>query len=769
MKKLLLTASVLISTLILILIPVFSDIANAQLETGLVAYYTFNESSGNSVYDYSGNGNNGNINGAAWIKGKHDYALHFDGEDDYVVVPDSNSLNLTDAFTFEAWIYPRSFGEIQGGIILDKNSAAYAFYLRNVTSDPEKIAITLGGNQYFSNNNSIVLDEWQHVAVTFDRSLSSNQIKFYVDGVEAGTATRTKTVPSNTQPLYVGNRGDLKRTFNGAIDEVRTYNRALSGGEIQSAYSEESKIYFSGRLVDKNNNPVQATISIGSATDSATSETNTSGNYILKLTSNMYDVTNTYDATYSISNFFIPGFWIKLPSLNVDSDLQNLLNDVTGYPSANKLSFTVNGNRVVQIYSQNKPRVILINGTTVGEASSMAELKGNTWFYDSVQKKIYVKIKDRLYPPTLHVSGSKILDEDGNEVILRGFRIGGYVDGFTDREPYAFKWVQENAMPLSQAHLDQIKRWGFNVISVTVMWTGTGGPTEPYQDQPQVYNEKGLERMIELIRMAKDAGLYVIVSVRVCYDPEYTASGNYPWFGWSTHDYVTLNQSDSSGQYGLDRFAKYLNWLTGRVQGEPNVVGVEPWHFPYHRQDPDSERVSKYFNDVAPTMLNAVRKHTNKIIFLSSPTLGHFNYSEHPGPYSDSNIVYTTGGYGYYVIANCENNTCPKWDYDVSKIIHPHPSAWEFREKYNVPIMSTEGPGLAQHPISSYGRPLRQDRLDLFEAVLKIMDDLNGWVVHQYVGPSDDWGVLESKNPNDPASEGRMVEILKKYAPPQSS
>jgi len=204
---------------------------------GLVAYWKFDEGSGSKVSDSSGNGNDGNISGATFTGGKTGFALQFDSVDDYVKVADSNSLDVSNAFTFEAWIYPKSFGENGMGRILDKTSStAYIFYLRNGTNYPRQLVIYLDSNEYAAKNNTINLNKWQHVAVTFNRTLSSNQIKFYVNGTAVGTATRTTAVPNNTQPLYIGNRDDLARTFYGAIDEVRIYNRALSASEISAHY-----------------------------------------------------------------------------------------------------------------------------------------------------------------------------------------------------------------------------------------------------------------------------------------------------------------------------------------------------------------------------------------------------------------------------------------------------------------------------------------------------------------------------------------------------
>ena len=70
---------------------------------GLVAAYAFDESSGSTVADASGNGNNGTISGATRVAGgRHGGALSFDGVDDMVTVADAASLDLTSGMTLEA-------------------------------------------------------------------------------------------------------------------------------------------------------------------------------------------------------------------------------------------------------------------------------------------------------------------------------------------------------------------------------------------------------------------------------------------------------------------------------------------------------------------------------------------------------------------------------------------------------------------------------------------------------------------------------------------
>src|SRR5207244_2077070 len=79
--------------------------------SGLVAAYSFNEGSGTTVGDASGNGNNGTVSNTSWsVSGKHGGALSFNGSNAWVTVPDSNSLDLTGGMTLEAWVDPASLG-----------------------------------------------------------------------------------------------------------------------------------------------------------------------------------------------------------------------------------------------------------------------------------------------------------------------------------------------------------------------------------------------------------------------------------------------------------------------------------------------------------------------------------------------------------------------------------------------------------------------------------------------------------------------------------
>jgi len=219
---------------------------------GLVGYWSMNENTGTIATDFSGNGNRGILTGGpTWVDGKRGKALSFDANDDLVNVGTPTSLNITGALTISAWIYPRTFGSVGSsfrGRIVDKENdfaTGYAFSLYDpntggvgVPNDTFALFINASGGNLncFGNDNSIVLNTWQHVAVTLD---SSKNCIPYVNGAKATTTSgfimgSFPTTGSNS--FTIGNNSGNTREFNGSLDEVRVYNRALSASEIQALY-----------------------------------------------------------------------------------------------------------------------------------------------------------------------------------------------------------------------------------------------------------------------------------------------------------------------------------------------------------------------------------------------------------------------------------------------------------------------------------------------------------------------------------------------------
>lgn len=187
----------------------------------------------------------GSVYGAVPITGQIGNALQFDGIDDYVSVPDMDSLELTTAFTFAAWIKPGASHNGNSGTILTKNKTDnHSYYWAiggGVVDSNKKLAVYLGGTspkgwQYSSSD--LPVDAWVHIATTFDGST----IKHYIDGsLDATISGISGTILTNTQPLTIGQRMDyldVKYQFNGAIDEVIIRNEVLSESEINGIYQD---------------------------------------------------------------------------------------------------------------------------------------------------------------------------------------------------------------------------------------------------------------------------------------------------------------------------------------------------------------------------------------------------------------------------------------------------------------------------------------------------------------------------------------------------
>lgn len=119
-------AGLLVATAAAALLPRALHIeAQQQSETGLVLHYTFDEGNGSLVSDSSGHGNDGRLHGPEFVKVENGYALRFDGVDDYVDCGAGESLDITDAISVEAWLFPEQVPAREMRI-LGKEMASYA-------------------------------------------------------------------------------------------------------------------------------------------------------------------------------------------------------------------------------------------------------------------------------------------------------------------------------------------------------------------------------------------------------------------------------------------------------------------------------------------------------------------------------------------------------------------------------------------------------------------------------------------------------------------
>jgi PKD repeat protein len=212
-----------------------------QAPSGLVAAFGFNETTGTTAADGSGTGNAGTVSGATWTTGgKYGGALSFDGVNDWVTVADSNSLDLTTGMTVEAWVKPATINGWETVLMKESSSSyGYGLYADNNGNDVGQTRrpaawIVQSGNYFGAEGTSqLSTNTWTHLAATYDGST----LRLYVNGTQASSVSRSGSIDTTSGALRIGGNNIWGEWFNGLIDEVRVYNRALSATEIQGDMS----------------------------------------------------------------------------------------------------------------------------------------------------------------------------------------------------------------------------------------------------------------------------------------------------------------------------------------------------------------------------------------------------------------------------------------------------------------------------------------------------------------------------------------------------
>lgn len=225
------------------LLSIAAEVAIA--DPNLVAHWKFDEGSGSVTYDSSGD-NHGTIYGAIWTIGQINGALSFDGVNDYVEVSDDPSLDITNEITIGAWI---KLGNIDTEyFIVSKQPSTcgritpfdlpgnYEFsvmpfhgYLR--LRHQHQIGINNANVSTYTSTSGITPGVWHHVVVSL---VEGGTVNFMIDGSPVGILRQSgRFYAINNEPIRIGTRKDNYSYFNGIIDDIFVYDRALSGNEIR--------------------------------------------------------------------------------------------------------------------------------------------------------------------------------------------------------------------------------------------------------------------------------------------------------------------------------------------------------------------------------------------------------------------------------------------------------------------------------------------------------------------------------------------------------
>jgi|GEM_PF-5526809 len=207
-------------------------------DNSLVLAMNFNNNSAlgeNSTFtaDISIYENDGKIHEAIYVDGKYGKALQFDGVDDYIEVPDSPELRVSE-YTFEAWVkpYPNPSSTTEWNAIITKRDNGTSGMGLYVNKQDGRFLLwhTSGSSSYNVFSSPKAYGEWYHIVGTYNGS----EMRIYVNGKLEGSLSAPP--PSEfINPVTIGS-GLTSWYFNGIIDEVRIYNRALSEEEVKLLY-----------------------------------------------------------------------------------------------------------------------------------------------------------------------------------------------------------------------------------------------------------------------------------------------------------------------------------------------------------------------------------------------------------------------------------------------------------------------------------------------------------------------------------------------------
>jgi hypothetical protein len=209
----------------------------SNLQNGLVGYWPFC----GDANDESGNGNDGTVNGATLTEdrfGLANAAYDFDGDQDFIVVANEANFDFQTEFTINAWVKVNSNNQGQKMIVtkFQNFDDSYALATSNklilgqLASAPTQWTELIGTNEIDSLT-------WANITLV----LANQNLKLFLNGVEEASATYSSNVFNSQAPVvfgdFFGNNSNEGAAFEGIIDDIGIWNRALTAEEVQQLYT----------------------------------------------------------------------------------------------------------------------------------------------------------------------------------------------------------------------------------------------------------------------------------------------------------------------------------------------------------------------------------------------------------------------------------------------------------------------------------------------------------------------------------------------------
>lgn len=227
---------------------VMVNATDVSMMYGARGSWPMSEGAGSTIADESAFASAGTISGAAWTAGPLGSALSFDGVDDVVTIADNAASDnvFAGGGTVSAWFYATSFGEASAGRIVGKSTTGlgWALDLNNSGGNAQSVEFKRGFSgatgTWSTPVNSIKLNEWNHVAVTYNEGSAANVPTMYLNGKSVAVTTRTAPTGTATSDaavsLKVGSNLATDRSFAGKIFGVQLHNVVMPADEIDIMY-----------------------------------------------------------------------------------------------------------------------------------------------------------------------------------------------------------------------------------------------------------------------------------------------------------------------------------------------------------------------------------------------------------------------------------------------------------------------------------------------------------------------------------------------------
>ncbi len=249
-----------------------------------MAYWNFDEGQGQTSQDSTANNQDGTLgstgsgdsNDPTWqtedmcVSGK---CLSFDGSNDYISVPHTAIINPTTAVTISTWVKFNNASDYHR--IIDQPSEDFLLNLETNSGNSKTLRFVINGSPAIESNSGVPLNEWFHVAATYDGAT----MRMYINGVlQADTESYSSAINQNSGDIVIGRAPNTAYPMPGYLDEMKIYNIALTEAQVKANYNARNSIEGVSVLAGGTNKNDPGALSNGLAayykTDEAAGATN---------------------------------------------------------------------------------------------------------------------------------------------------------------------------------------------------------------------------------------------------------------------------------------------------------------------------------------------------------------------------------------------------------------------------------------------------------------------------------------------------------------